>query len=188
MTLHHATRHRPTVSLAWLTALLVMIGAAPLRADTPLHGRWMLNEALTAEAQPDGPKRGRTSSNLPQASVSVGGMPLPRSGNALPTVAGNPQDPKVLRSAELIIEPLGDDLQLRFTSLGTETLKRGNDQGLVSRWSARKLTTRYETTSRKVSQVYEVRRDGHLLVTVKLNPNQGPSVTHKRVFERVSEP
>ena len=66
----------------------------------------------------------------------------------------------------------------------SDTLKRGNDQGLVSRWSARKLTTRYETTSRKVSQVYQVRRDGTLLVTVKLNPKRGPTVVHKRVFER----
>jgi hypothetical protein len=90
----------------------------------------------------------------------------------------------VLRCSEVSVERLGDDLHLSFGAAGSDTLKRGNDQGLVSRWNDRKLTSRYETTSRNVTQVFEVQRDGHLLVTVTLNPRDGAKVVHKRVFDR----
>lgn len=168
-----------------LVALLgALLGAAAHGAQADLHGRWVLNHELTREEQPDGPEQRSLLSRLPQTSVSVGGMPLPGVGGGNPPpVPGNSRDPKVLRCGELSIEPDGDRLRLNYDQLGSETLERGNDQGLVSRWSKRKLTTRYETTSRKVSQVYQVRRDGRLLVTVRLNPNQGPTVVHKRVFD-----
>jgi hypothetical protein len=90
----------------------------------------------------------------------------------------------VLRTTEFTIEPAGDALRLSFAGVGDETLQRGNDQGLVSRWSARRLNTGYETTSRRVSQVYQVRRDGHMEVTVTLRPNQGTRTVYKRVFDR----
>jgi hypothetical protein len=170
------------------TAIAAVLLAAPLltlpaAAGTPLSGRWVLNEELTAEAQPKPSTRSR-SSRGPQATVIVGGMPVPSGGSGLPTVAGNPQDPKVLRTAEITIEPAGDELRLSFAGVGDETLKRGNDQGLVSRWSGRRLNTGYETTSRRVSQVYQVRRDGRLEVTVTLQPNQGARTVYKRVFDR----
>lgn len=165
-------------------ALALLVGAAAHGADAELHGRWVLNHELTREEQPDGPEQRSLLSRLPQATVSVSGMPLPSVGGGdPPPVPGNPRDPKVLRCGELTIEPAGDRLRLNYDRLGSETLERGNDQGLISRWSKRKLTTRYETTSRKVSQVYQIRRDGRLLVTVRLNPNQGPTVVHKRVFD-----
>jgi hypothetical protein len=175
--------HNVSITIAaGIAALMLMLPGAGARADTPLTGRWILNDALSAEAQPKPSKRSSTARG-PQASVSVGGMPLPRSGDGLPTIAGNPQDPKVLRCTELTIAPAGDELRLEFAGVGSESLKRGNDQGLVSRWSARKLTTGYETTSRRVSQVYQVRRDGRLLVTVTLRPNQGTRTVYKRVFD-----
>ena len=51
-------------------------------------------------------------------------------------------------------------------------------------FSQRKLTSKYQTTTRKVSKTFEMRSDGRLLVTVKLNPNQGKTIVHKRVFDR----
>jgi hypothetical protein len=168
---------------ALLAAPLLTLPATSAAADTPLTGRWVLNEELTADAQPKPSTRSR-SSRGPQASVVVGGMPIPSSGGGLPTVAGNPQDPKVLRTTEFTVAPAGDDLRLSFAGVGDETLKRGNDQGLVSRWSARRLNTSYETTSRRVSQVYQVRRDGRMEVTVTLRPNQGARTVYKRIFDR----
>jgi len=175
---------------ATLLATLTVLGTDAARgADAELHGRWVLNHDLTRAEQPEGAEQRSLLSRLPQTTVSVGGMPLPGTGGSgLPPVPGNSRDPKVLRCAELSIEPVGDRLRLDYDRLGNETLERGNDQGLISRWSKRKLTTRYETTSRKVSQVYQVRRDGRLLVTVRLNPNQGPTVVHKRVFDPAGSP
>lgn len=174
---------------AWiLTAILVALTANAAARESQLTGRWVLNHELTREAQPDDPAQRDLLGNLPRTSVSVGGVPLPRSGGAQLPRAGSPRDPTILQSATLTISAPDDDrLQLTFDGDQRETLKRGNDQGLTSRWSARKLTSRYQTTSRTVSQVYELRRDGRLLVTVKLNPKQGPTLVHKRVFERADE-
>jgi hypothetical protein len=171
----------PVSSVA--AALLILLMPALSAADTALAGRWVLNADLTAEAQPKPSKRSQSSTRGPQVGVSVGGMPLPRSSAGLPTVAGNPQDPKVLSCTELTIGHEDDRLRLDYAGVGSETLQRGNDQGLVSRWSARKLTTGYETTSRRVSQVYQVRRDGRLEVTVTLRPNQGARTVYKRIFD-----
>ncbi len=170
-----------------LFALIIASGAAS--ADPgDLSGHWVVSPELTREAQPDGPQqKNGMFEKLPNATISVGGMPIPGTGSAaLPSVPGNARDPRVLRASTLDIEELQDSLRIDFGESGSETLKRGNDQGLISRWSRRKLTTRYETSSRKVSQSYEVRRDGTLLVTVKLNPRDSAAVVHRRVFQRAA--
>lgn len=172
--------------------LLLMAAATAHADDSALLGRWTLSPELTHAEQPDGPEtRSGLFNRMPRASVSVGGVPLPGTGgggDGLPEVSGNPRDPEVLRCSELVIEPLGDELRLTWVGVGSATLERGNHLGLVSRWNDRRLTSRYETTSRKVSQAYEVRRDGTLLVTVKLNPDKSAAVVHKRVFERTGSP
>ncbi|MEQ8860582.1 MAG: hypothetical protein RIC56_18225 [Pseudomonadales bacterium] len=176
--------NRPTALIRSALALSLML-LATTTAAAELTGRWLLNQELTTAEQPDGPTvRKGLFSRMPQTTVSVGGIPLPGSGGSgLPSVAGNPQDPKVLRAAEFSIEPQGETLHLSYVGVGSETLKRGNDQGLISRWDRRRLSTRYETTSRKVSQEFTLRKDGRLLVTVKLDPNQGATTVHKRVFD-----
>jgi hypothetical protein len=175
------------IGTAFLGALLA-VGAATgaHAAESALLGHWSLNHALTLEVRPPDPKQRDVLGNLPRTNVSVGGIPLPIPGSGQPPpVAGSARDPAILHSASLTIEPAGEALRLVYDGGHSDTLKPGNDQGLVSRWSRRKLTSRYETTSRKVSQVYEVRSDGRLLVTVKLNPDQGPTLVHKRVFDPV---
>lgn len=175
-----------------LTTLALLTGAATITAAAAagetILGHWVLSPELTHAEQPDGPvqKKGWFS-NAPRTTVTVGGVPLPGTGgdSGLPAISGSPRDPEVLRCPELTIEAAGEDqLELDYQGVGTQTLERGDDQGLVSRWNDRRLTTRYETTSRKVSQKFELRRDGRLLVTVRLDPNQGATTIHKRVFER----
>lgn len=177
----------PLLTLPLVTLLALAAPQVLGKQSSDLAGLWVVNPELSHEAQPNGPTQRSIFDKLPNASVSVGGMPLPGTGNAsLPSAPGNPRDPKVLRCAELTIEPKEETLRLDYAAAGSETLAEGNDQGLVSHWSRRKLTTRYETSTRKVSQTYEVRRDGRLLVTVKINPNDGPTLIHKRVFERTA--
>jgi len=91
----------------------------------------------------------------------------------------------VLRCSELSIEQLADDVLLTYQGVGSESLSKGNVQGTRTSWSRRKLSTRYATTTRKVSRTFEVRPDGRLLVTVKLDPNRAKAAIHKRVFDPV---
>jgi hypothetical protein len=179
-----------TVAAMLLGALLTALPAAADAAASRIAGHWLLDRELTRAEQPDGPEQRELLNRLPQAGVSVGGVPLPMPGRGgLPQALGSPRNPSVLETTTLTIEPLSDErIRLAYDGGQSEELERGDDQGLVTRWSANKLTTRYETTRRKVSQQYELRRDGRLLVTVRLNPDRGPTVVHKRVFERAPDP
>jgi len=181
-------RGASTAPLGVLLGLLLVLAlpGAAIAADT-LAGRWRINDALTREHAP--PERGSTStsSGMPRPVIAVGGMPIPVPGASAPQpgLGGSSPDPMVMRCTELTVTPAGEELQLEFHGAGSDRLRRGRHQGVNSRWNERKLTTSYETTTRKVSQTWEVDRDGRLLVTVKLNPDQGKTQTHKRVFDRV---
>lgn len=176
-----------------LLAMMLMAGlltgvlppAAASESDKPtLLGSWQIDDALTAAAQPaEGHKKSRFD-GIGMPNISVNGMPLPGTGGGAQASSGSAPDPKVLRCTAMTIEPVGEDLQLTYVGTGSETLTPGTVQGVKTRWRDRSLTSNYETTSRKVSKRFELQKDDTLLVTVKLKPRSGPSVTHKRVFRR----
>src|SRR5690606_3164561 len=90
---------------AVLLTLLIGYPADAGAAEFRLAGRWVLNRDLTLEEQPDGPEQRALLDKLPSASVSVGGVPLPRTGEApLPRAIGSPRNPAVLETTELSIE------------------------------------------------------------------------------------
>jgi hypothetical protein len=170
------------IALCWVT---------PAEAADPpawLLGDWVLNNELTAAAQVK-KKDGGGFGNL-SSSVSVGGIPLPSgSGSAQQGPGGTPRDPDVLRCREMTVSAQGEDLLFEFAGAGTELMQRGNNQGRVSKWNRRKLTSRYETTSRKVQRIFEAGDDGTLIVTVKIKPKQAARITQKRIFQRpVADP
>lgn len=177
------------IALSLVLAALVS-GCATGAGDAGgLAGQWSLNQERTVEVQPRAVKQRDPLGGLSRPAVSVGGIPLPTPGSTeLPSTSGSARDPRVLHTASLAIEPGEDELTLVYAGGQRETLERGDDQGLISHWSADELTSRYETTSREVRQTYQVQRDGSLLVTVRLDPNQGPAVVHKRVFDRADTP
>ena len=152
-----------------------------------LAGHWRINDAATREAEPVTKNSTPSTSGFSRPVVAVGGMPVPMPGSSevQPGLGGASPEPMVMRCTELTITPAGDELRLEFQGVGSDRLRRGNDQGEVSRWNEHKLTTHYETTTRKVSQTWEVGDDGRLLVTVKLNPDQGRTETHMRIFDRI---
>ncbi|MXW51007.1 MAG: hypothetical protein F4X81_12695 [Gammaproteobacteria bacterium] len=69
-------------------------------------------------------------------------------------------------------------------SVGSEELRPGAYRGMRSQWSRRKLTSNYESTTRKVKRSLEVGRDGRLLMSVTINPRKGKTLRYKRVFDR----
>ncbi|MEZ5559330.1 MAG: hypothetical protein R3E86_12420 [Pseudomonadales bacterium] len=174
---------------ALLVALAVLASAAQARDPAAsLLGRWTLDDALTRAVQPQQAQRKSGFGNLRMPTVSVNGIPLPGSSAAPPPVTGSAVDPKVLRCTAMTIEPVGDDLLLTYAGEGSEQLATGKVQGVRTRWkparAPMRLTSSYETTTRKVGKTFELRDDGTLLVTVKLDPNDGPAVLHRRVFRR----
>ena len=184
------TNNRHNVATKTLTiaglGLVATILIATAAADSPgLIGSWTLNNELTSEVQPEGKETQRFGNSSVRPTISVGGMPIPTGGSSQGEYSSAPtRDPKVLSCAELGIEHVGDDIHLTYVGVGSETLTPGNVQGTRTSLSHRKLSSRYETTTRKVSKIFELRNDGRLLVTVKLNPKQGATVVHKRVFDR----
>lgn len=171
-----------TIGLGLVVTMLA--GAAPA-ASPGVIGSWTLNNELTREVQPEGKETHRFGNSSVRPTISVGGMPIPTGGSPQGEYSSAPtRDPKVLSCAQLGIEHVGDDIHLTYIGVGSETLTPGNVQGTRTSFSQRKLTSRYQTTTRKVSKTFELRNDGRLLVTVKLNPNQGATVVHKRVFDR----
>jgi hypothetical protein len=167
---------------AWL---LIAAGAAT--AVESIAGHWRLNEALTNEVQPKLDTENSSGSGMHGPVVTVGGMPVPGSGSTpYPELGGASPDPKVMRCTELTVAPAGDVMQIDYQGVGTDRLKRGNDQGLKSKWKDDKLETRYKTTTRTVSEEWELDDAGRLLVTIRLDPDGGKAVVYKRVFDRVA--
>lgn len=175
-----------------LLGLLLGAALAPpalAGAATPadgIAGHWRINAELTRALEPVERKSSATTGGFGRPTVAVGGMPIPLPGGQGPQtgLGGSAPDPRIMRCTEVSIAPEGDTIAIDYGATGFERLRRGNDQGRKSRWNTRSLETRYETTTRKVSQEFEIDRDGRLLVTVKLNPDHGRTVTHKRVFDR----
>jgi len=170
--------------------LAALAAAAPALAVEPpewLLGTWTLNNDLTVAVQEKTKGGGGRAPGGFNTTVSVGGVAVPLPGaEPTPPVSGNPQDPHVLRCTEMQISMEGDDVYMEFGGVGDELIKPGDNQGRVSRWNRNKLTSNYETTSRKVYRTFQLQDDGTLMVTVKIRPKQAASIVQKRVFERPS--
>jgi hypothetical protein len=166
----------------------LMSWASTAAAAEMIAGHWRLNEALTNEVQPKLDTEESSSGGMHGPVITAGGMPVPGPGssNPYPELGGASPDPKVMRCTELKLAPAGDVMQIEYLGVGTDRLRRGNDQGLVSKWKDDRLNTRYKTTTRTVSEEWELDDADRLVVTVKLDPNGGKAVTYKRVFDRVA--
>lgn len=174
------------ISQSVLTACAVWSTSAWTGTDADtLLGTWRLNDQLTSELQVDTPANSSGGFGGVRPSISVGGIPIPTGSSQGERSSASAPAPKILRCAELRIEEVGNDVLLTFDAADTERLTPGNVQGTRTRWSRKELTSSYETTSRKVSKKLGLRRDGRMDVTVKLNPKQGRTTTHKRVFDRI---
>lgn len=171
---------------ALLSAALGPVTA--LAADQGLAGTWVLNDALTRELNPPEARSNSTFGGFQAPTVVVGGMPvpLPGSAGATPGIGGSSPDPQVLRAQTVTLAPAGDEMVIDCVGVGVERLKRGNNKGQKSGWDERELKTGYQTTTREVTQTWRIDADGRLQVLVKLNPKQGRTQKHWRVFDRAA--
>ena len=90
----------------------------------------------------------------------------------------------MLRCQTFSIERNEHGLLLTYQGVGEEKIRPGAYRGLHSAWSDSKLTSNYESTSRKVRRTLEIQRDGRLLMSVTINPRKGKTRRFRRVFDR----
>lgn len=169
--------------------LLLAIGLAPYAQATELLGHWILDQERTAQIQPEQPQENNflKDQNI-NTTVAVAGMPLPRVRSKVPPVSSRPSpDPDILRCKELRIDPKGAGLLFTYVDVGSEVRKQGSYRGAKIRWNKKKLTESYKSTTRKVTHKFEIQDNDQLLVTVKINPNKGPTRTYYQVFDRAPE-
>jgi hypothetical protein len=168
-----------------LPTLLVITTLPAFASGSALEGRWVINHDLTSEIRPDNLDGDMFGGFEFDPHFSIAGIPLPTgTSQPAPETNGSPKNPDILQTQEVIIQEVDDWMMFTFTGVGKEKLKKGKYRGTKTRWSDNKLTSSYESTSRKVSMVYEIRKDGRLMVSVKLNPRKGSTRQFKRVFDR----
>ncbi|MEM6708803.1 MAG: hypothetical protein AAF648_08460 [Pseudomonadota bacterium] len=159
-------------------------------AEAAWLGHWLLNADLTAEAQPENVEsRSLLPAGRGRATISVGGIPLPVPGGSAPSASpqSNARDPAVLRCKELTLTRSSDDeIELVFGTIGDDRLRKGTYRGVKTAWSAKQLSSRYQTTERKVTHRYELRDDDRLVVTTTIKAKGQRKRTFKQVFDRVT--
>ena len=173
--------------------LLLILGFPAFAADaadtTDMTGKWVLNQELTEAAQPKNREKKGLGNVSIRPVISVGGygfpIPgLPGSKSGTPPVKGAAKNPNVLYADTIDIQVIDGNIVLDFNEVGTTELKPGKDHGTRTRWTGRKLTSKYQSTSRKVSQEYAMKGDELLVVTVRIKPGGSSKKVYKKIFQR----
>ena len=174
-----------------MKALLLIAALSPVLAiAAPWDGQWEVNYEETdkvAETYEEGSGIGKRNP-FGNASVSVGGLPLPSLGGRVPPQSNMPsKDPAVMRCNTMSINTDGDRIKLTYDEDSRETLRKGHYRGRDTSWKKQEIKQKYKTPDRKVTKTWTLREDGRLLVSVKLNPTKDRARTFNRVFDRVTE-
>ena len=166
--------------------LLLLGGSVAHAGELELLGTWNVNIERTQAVQPNNANvrwweglEGDFSSY-----VVVGGVGVPVGRGGKPEGDAGIPNPEMLRCQSFTVGTNQHGLVLTYHGVGEEKIRPGAYRGLHSAWSSKKLTTNYESTSRKVNRTLEIQRDGSLLMSVTINPRRGKTRRFKRVFDR----
>ncbi|MBV1905114.1 MAG: hypothetical protein KUG75_03485 [Pseudomonadales bacterium] len=163
-------------------------GSAFAKSDkTPvgLAGEWVLDEHKTRQIQPAAKKSSIFSKFRTSTNVSVGGIPLPKSSTAkVPDSRGKSKDPDVLFCKGMAISVEEETIRIDYDGLGAKTYVIGHYRGRRTSYNKKQMKTWYESTSRKVSQTYNMDGRDKMIVTITLAPNSGPKNIVKKAFTR----
>jgi len=157
-------------------------------AEKPgLPGVWLLDVEASKAIQPKQKKPGFFSGIGKSTSVSIGGIPLPKSSSTREEESkGRANDPDVLFCTGMTFTADGKSVRIDYDGLGAKTFTVGKFRGRKTSYNGKIMSTAYESTSRKVSQKYVLDTSDRIIVTVVLNPNSGPKTVIKKVFNRSS--
>lgn len=167
--------------------ILIALVAAPLAtaAASPLDGHWRINLEETDKVAVKFKEGGGMSGGNFKPSISVMGLPLPKSYRQSAMSNLSAKDPKVLRCTDMQISVDKKNVALTYDHADEEELVKGEHRGRTSKWSKKKIEQKYKTPERSVRKTWTLRDDGRLLVSVKLNPRGDKARTYNRVFDRV---
>ncbi len=168
--------------------ILVALFTAPFAgaAASPLEGHWRINLEETDKVAVKFKEGSGVSGGNFKPSISVMGLPLPKSYRQSPMSNLAAKDPKVLRCTDMQIAVDKKNIALIYDSADKEKLVKGEYRGRTSKWSKKKIEQKYKTSERSVRKTWTLRDDGRLMVSVKLNPRGDKARTYNRVFDRVT--
>ena len=149
------------------------------------EGQWEINsEATEALREPYKDNSNRKRSRF-RSQMSVGGIPMPRSGGQRAMSQLTAQNPMVLRCSEMIISlKSSDQIHISYTGLGEEILYKGEYRGRKTKWSPKTIKQSYKTTERRVIKTWSLNNKGQLLVKVNIKPNGSKKIVTRIVFDR----
>lgn len=176
--------------LLFVGALVVGNDTASGAAATGLLGDWQLNRELTEKRRPKLPKARASNSGFGTgATIGAGGvlMPVPGPGNRAP--AGPTKNlPKVLGCVQLSLTQHGQDITATCPELDAPRIfKIGKLHGRTVKFSSRKMTEKYSSTSRRVTHTFLLERSGLLEVKVTVKPKGAKMRTYILVFDRATD-
>ncbi len=177
------------IRFLFVIAIVSLFVATFVNAKTfkEYEGQWEINsEATEALIEPYKDNSNRKRSRF-RSQMSVGGIPMPRSGGQRAMSQLTAQNPMVLRSSEMAITFKEDgEIHISYIGLGEEILRKGEYRGRKTKWSAKGIKQTYKTTERRVTKIWSLNKQGQLLVEVKIKPNQSKQFVTRVVFDRKS--
>ncbi len=154
-------------------------------AKPGLPGVWVLDVEASKAIQPPPKKPGFFSGIGKSTSVSIGGIPLPKSNTAkVPETSGRSNDPEVIFCTGMTFSADDKTVRIDYDGLGAKTFTIGKYRGRKTAYNGKIMNTSYESNSRKVSQKYVLDDSNRMIVTIILNPKSSPKNVIKKVFNR----
>lgn len=153
-----------------------------------LIGDWQLNRDLTEERRPKvrkaKPSRSGFGTNV---AVGAGGvlMPVPKRQGGPSAGGATANLPKILACQELTLTQQGSDVVVTCPQmLEPRKFVKGKLHGRTVRWSNRKLTEKYSSTSRRVTHEFNLERSGVMEIKITVKPKGAKRLTYILVFDR----
>lgn len=190
--LRHKEKARTYFALVLLLLAVLTLTALPTVAkDKPtLVGDWTLNRELTKERRPREPKARSSRSGFgSRVAVGAGGVIMPIPNNpAGPAAAGATGNlPKILACQELSLTRQGSNVVVNCPQmLEPRDFVIGRVHGRTAKWSNRKLTEKYSSTSRRVTHTFTLERSGVMQIEITVKPKRAKKLTYIMVFDRVA--
>lgn len=175
----------------FLLALVAALFASPIVVDAKpsLIGDWQLNRELTEERRPKLPKAKSSRSGFgTNIAVGAGGvlMPVPRNPTGPSPGGATANLPSILACQELSLVRQESDIVVTCPQmLEPRTFVIGKIHGRTVRWSDRKLSEKYSSTSRRVTHEFNLERSGLMEIKITVKPKGAKRLTYILVFEPV---
>ena len=161
-----------------------LLWATPIDATT-LDGTWRYDPAQSVTEAPR--QGGRSIFGNMKPTVVIQGIPVPLPGSGAETddeTSRSPKNPDVLFCQTMTIEEDEGSKRITYDRLGVREFVPGRHRGRTTRLTTKRLVESYKTTSRSVSQEYQLENSNRLVVTVVINPKGDKKTVYKRIFYR----